>query len=121
MDVMEAMMRRPPQRSALHRRATDPSEQELGDAAGLKRAMREIAVVKGGEREDAQGVEESRDADCRPTPPDPNDAQAHQVDDRVGNHPRPIEALIRMIDRNSRGLLGEKPTTEAAKDGPRLR
>src|SRR6266496_2154003 len=83
--------------------------------------MREIAVVKGGEREDAQGVEESRDADCRPTPPDPDHAQAHQVDNRVGSHPRPIEALIRMIDRNSRGLLGEKPTTEAAKDGPRLR
>src|SRR5262249_34519965 len=120
MNMVKTMVRRPPHRPALDRRATGPPAQKMPDEPALERAELEVTAMERRQCEDAQSIEERRNADRSPTPPDPDDAQAHQVDDRIRNHARPIETFIRLVDRHARGLLGKKPTTDAAKERPWL-
>ena len=57
MRVMIAMMSSPPERAFLIRHATDKRQDELKDAAGFIRAMREIPVITSGHCEYAKTVE----------------------------------------------------------------
>ena len=58
--VVIAMMRGPPDGPALHGRGAEHAEQELPDARGLERLVREVAVVEAGDREHADEIQ--RDA-----------------------------------------------------------
>ncbi|KAG1542680.1 hypothetical protein G6F50_014074 [Rhizopus delemar] len=64
--VMVAMVRGPPQRSALHAGGPDDSEYELHRSRRLEGAMRKIAVVERGDREHAHGIERRRNDHCGP-------------------------------------------------------
>ncbi len=79
MSMVVAMMRRPPQRPALHAGGPDGGEHELQHPRRLERAVREVAVVKTGEREHAQRVQRHRHAHRKPGRTDPEHRQAGQV------------------------------------------
>ncbi len=68
--MVVAMMRRPPQRAALHGARPEKGKDKLRGARRLERAMREIAMVESSDREHANA--EERDGDC-----DGNDARIH--------------------------------------------
>jgi hypothetical protein len=68
--MVVAMVRRPPQRAALHRRRAEQRERELHRARGAERAVREVAVVEAGDREHAQRVQAQRNPQgAEPTRP----------------------------------------------------
>jgi hypothetical protein len=56
-DVVVAMMGRPPDRAALHRRGAQQAEDELTDARGLEGAVRKVAMIETGDGEHAHHVE----------------------------------------------------------------
>src|SRR4051794_6643105 len=56
MAMVIAVMRRPPQRPALHAGRADQREHELHGARSLERLVREIAVIKPGQRKHAHGI-----------------------------------------------------------------
>ena len=84
MQMMVAMLRRPPQDALLRRALRQHREHELNRAAGRIRAMREVAVIAGADREDSHPVE--NDADCHGLPGDPRpyrrDADQMHQDER---------------------------------------
>ena len=57
MRVVIPVVSRPPERAFLIRHATDKRQDELKDAAGLVRAMREVPVITGGHCKYAKTVE----------------------------------------------------------------
>jgi hypothetical protein len=59
--VVVSMVGSPPQWAALYGAGTDDAENELSDARSFERAMREIAVIKTGDREHAYEVTEYGD------------------------------------------------------------
>src|SRR5229473_2973813 len=93
MDVVVAMMRRPPERSALDRRATDDGENKLHDPPRFERAVRKIAVVTPGQRKDAQCVKKHGDRYRQPTPADEEDAEAGNVHANERNRAHPIDTV----------------------------
>src|SRR5271168_2290601 len=79
--VVQPMMRRPPQRAALHGGRADHREYKLRGARSLERSMRKIAVIESGDGEHADEIQRDADADRDRAPSDPNHSQAHQVND----------------------------------------
>ena len=53
MQMMVAVLGRPPQHALLHGALREEGEDELEDAAGRIGAVREVAVIAGADREDA--------------------------------------------------------------------
>jgi len=66
MRVVIPMVGSPPERAFLIRGTTDKREDKLKDAAGLKRAMREVTVITGGYRKYAKTVEDNASCGCHP-------------------------------------------------------
>jgi hypothetical protein len=90
---MMTMMRGPPQRTALHGRSAEQREHELRGARRLERAMREVAMIEGGDREHAQRIEPDgrRDGHAARAHPPHGDARDVQADER--HHAQPVDAL----------------------------
>src|SRR5205823_639370 len=78
--VMMPMMSRPPQRSLLHRAATEPGEHKLKRATGLVRSMRKIAVIPRRDTEHSNEICEPAKRHAEPGRPSPKDADAGQVE-----------------------------------------
>ena len=78
-DMVVAMMCRPPNRPALHRRGAQQSEYELPDARGLEAAVREIAVIETRDGEHAHHIGCDCYADRHWTNAGPDRGQAGQV------------------------------------------
>src|SRR5208282_834898 len=112
--MMQPMMRRPPQCAALHRGRTDNGEGELAGARSLERAMRKVAMVKAGDREHPDEIHGDRDAHSDGTPPDPNDAEAHQVDDDVRDASKPV-SLLRQVGGGSASRRRVEPSSNCNK------
>jgi hypothetical protein len=91
--MMQAMMRRPPERPALHAGRAHNRKTELREARGLERAMRKIAVIKSGNREHPDEVERDRDSDCHRTPSHPDYSEAHQMDRDERDASKPVGLL----------------------------
>ena len=66
MGVMITVVSSPPERAFLIRHATDKRQDELKDAAGFIRAMREIPVITSGHCEYAKTVEGKARRHCNP-------------------------------------------------------
>ena len=77
--VVMPMHRRPPERSALHGGVAEDCECELRPARRVECAVGEVAMIKTGDREHSHGVQCECDRDSRPTPTDPNDPDAADV------------------------------------------
>lgn len=58
--MMMAVMSGPPENTLLRGRHGHPSDDELEPAAGLERAVREIAVVAGGDEKHADFIGEEQ-------------------------------------------------------------
>ncbi len=93
MGVVMPVMSGPPQRSTLDRCTADDSEEELDNPPGAERAVREVAVIKGGQGEDAGGVEGNGDRDRQPAPADQEDGQTAQVHAEERHGADPVETL----------------------------
>ncbi len=89
MDMVMAMVRRPPERSPLHRGTADGGKNKLDHAPRLEGAMREIAMIPTGERENTQGIESecNREPDPAETDPEYPDARDMHQDERYGTNP----------------------------------
>jgi len=64
--MVAAVTARPPQRTILHRSASEPRQNEMKDAAGLECVMRKIAVVARRHTEGLQQVTRASEADDAP-------------------------------------------------------
>ena len=58
----------------------------------LKGIVGKIAVVERGDGEHPDQIQSRRRPDCRPAPPDPDDSEAHAVQDDERNDPQPVHA-----------------------------
>jgi hypothetical protein len=99
--VVMAMMRCPPQRSALYRGVADNGKDELPEPIGLKRLVGEIAMVESGNRKHADKIKPGCRQNGKPAPPYPDDPQTHQVQYHKWNDPKPID----FFDINVRYLI----------------
>jgi hypothetical protein len=86
-----AMMRCPPQRSALDRGIADDSKDELPEPIGFKGIVGEIAMVESGNGKHPDKIKPGRRQNSKPAPPHPDDAQTHQVQNHKWNDPKPID------------------------------
>src|SRR5712664_3191630 len=94
--MMQAMMRRPPERSALHASRAHHRKTELREARGLERAMRKIAMIESGNREHPDEIEGNRDSNRDRTPSHPDDSEAHQMDCDERDASEPV-GLLRTV------------------------
>ena len=79
MRVVIPMVSRPPERTFLIRHATDKRQDELKDAAGLIRAMREVPVITGRHRKYAKTVEGKARNHCNPANARPKQQETSTV------------------------------------------
>ena len=112
--VVMAMVRGPPQRSALHGGGAEHGEHELPAARGAERAMREVAVVEGGDREHAHREEGGGEPRCKRAPAGPDRAEAAEMQRDERDDPRPVDAA-RVAAR--RVALGRAVDPAAQRDG----
>ena len=92
--MVVAVVRGPPERSALHAARADHAEHELHDARRAERAVREVAVVERGDREHAQRVQRERRPERDRRDAGEEHAEAHEVhaDERHDAHP--VDAVV---------------------------
>jgi hypothetical protein len=74
-----AMMRRPPEWPVLQTARAGHGHDELEGTAGLVRAVREVAVEEGGDREHPERVEGDAEGDRHPADTDPQCHETTQV------------------------------------------
>src|SRR5204863_7944905 len=103
--VMMAMVRRPPQRALLSRRASDAGEHELKDTTRAVRPVREIAMVSTRDAEHANGVHRRAEADRFPRDTGPERAQTRHVKTEERDTPDPFDAFA-VRDRIVPNALG---------------
>ena len=109
--VMDSVMGRPPQRSPLPRRAAEHRHGERHAARGTERAVREVAVVEGGDEEHARDVQGGADEERHWRDPHHRDQRtgAVQCDERSGA--QGIDAPTVRMDRGlERARVVEQPT-----------
>src|ERR1700683_3550759 len=94
--MVVAMMRRPPDRPALHGRGTQQAEDELTDARCLEAAVREIAMIEAGDGEHAHDVQRQSDDECGPAEAYPNHRETGRVHQQKGYDPGPIDVPARL-------------------------
>ena len=90
--VVMAMVRGPPQRPALHGGGAEHGKHELPATRRAERAMREVAVVEGGDREHAHCEEGDGEPRCERAPAGPDRAQAAEMQRDERDDPRPVDA-----------------------------
>ena len=81
--VVVAVMRRPPQRAALHGRRAEHREQELRRARGAEGAVGEVTMVEGRDGEHAEPEQPDGGRDGHDARAGPDDAEAADVDQQV--------------------------------------
>jgi hypothetical protein len=91
--MMMAMMSRPPERTTLHRHATDPREDELDQTPGLERAMREIAMIEPRDGEHAHQIGDERDHHGHRVQPTQITARQARVHAEERNAARPVDPI----------------------------
>lgn len=106
MGMMMAMMGSPPQWAALRRRGTEDRKQELHDAAGAKRAMREVTVIEGRNGKHAHNVQGQRHRDRLGADANPRNQQAAGMN----GHERHLTGRVDLSRRT--GHLGAPMTVE---------
>src|ERR1700691_3908394 len=109
--MMQSMMRRPPQRAALHRSRPDHREYELAGARSLERSMRKIAMGESGDREHPDEIQSNSDADRDGTPSHPDDAHAHQMNHDERDASKPV-GLLRRIGIGAAANRSVKPSCD---------
>ena len=97
--VVIAMMRGPPDGSALHGRGAEHAEHELADARGLERLVREVAVIEPGDREHADEIQR-RAHDQR------DRAHAHHEYEQTGRVHEDERQRAHPVDAVGAGLFG---------------
>src|SRR3546814_1322482 len=75
--VVVAMLGRPPQGAGLQRGLRDPRQHKLEHATGLVGLVREVAVIAGGDAEDAHEVQ--RHAQCERAPADRSEEHTSEL------------------------------------------
>ena len=93
MTVMIAVMRRPPQRSALHAGRADQREGELHRARGAEALVREVAVIETGDREHPYRVQRCRDRDRDRRDAHPEHREAGDVHRQERQRAQPVDAV----------------------------
>src|SRR5262249_60841699 len=78
-EVMVSVLGGPPQHALLRRALRQNREQELERAAGRIGAMREVTVIAGADREDAQPVEPDAEKDRGPRDASPERREAGEM------------------------------------------
>src|SRR5215469_7160720 len=82
--VMMPVMGGPPEHALLRRSHGHECDDELENAAGFIRSVREIAVIPGGDPEHAYGDERDASDQIRPLEWHEENTKGQQVDDREG-------------------------------------
>jgi hypothetical protein len=113
MRMMMAMMRGPPDRSALHGGGAEHREDELTGARGLERAMREVAVIKTGDGEHAYRVERHGRDDSRRAHANVDHTQAGKVHSDERQHAHPVDAIDLRFIRHHHAFVGVQPRQQA--------
>lgn len=116
MNVVVAMVRRPPQRAALNAGSANHCEDELNGAGGTKRAVRKVAMVEAGQGEHADGVEHTGHEDRYRGDAHPEGPNAGQMHGEERDGAQPIDALV--IKRPWRSLPVE-PRPQGGQAAPR--
>src|ERR1700710_1486155 len=83
--MVMAMLGRPPQHALLRAALGEKGEDELEGPAGREGAVREIAMVAGGDREHTKPVERHAKRDRRPCDPGPDRRETAQMHDQERN------------------------------------
>src|SRR3989304_5291560 len=91
--VVDAMMRGPPQGSLLGGRVSQQRENKLEPPRRLVGAMGEVAMIETGDREHPQPKRGECDAKRDGTPTDPDDAEDHEVDAQERQSVQPRDAV----------------------------
>ncbi len=92
-NVMLAMMTRPPQRSALPGCAAQQRHDKSKHTTALERPMRKKTMVERSDQKHSGQVQTDSQYDGKPTDPDPNNAKTSQVNHQNGNNPPGDPAL----------------------------
>src|SRR5450432_1748504 len=90
-DMVVAMVCRPPNGPALHGRGAQQSEDELPDARSLEGAVRKIAMLEARDGEHPKEIEHHRDGQRHPAETHPDYRKAGGMHQKERQHPRPID------------------------------
>ena len=91
---MVTVVRSPPQRAALRRRAGHERQGELHRPGGGIGAMRAVAVIEGRDAEHAHCVEHHRDRDRDRADADPQRREARHMQGDERHHAQPVDAIV---------------------------
>jgi len=116
--VVVTMMRRPPERPALHRRRADDAKDELPHPRGLEGTVREVAVIEPGDGKHAHDIGEHGHHDGHGAPTDPDHGQTGGMDGDEGNDSGPLDPVRNLGQRRpvrrSNQRAGIEPVDEGA-------
>ena len=103
------------QRPALHRRRTPQREEKLASARRAVGLVGKVAVIDARDRKHPNEVEKHARPDAKPTPADPDRAQAAEVNNGQRHTTRHL-GLVRRCAHGfgrDRGVVGVKPLKHA--------
>ena len=119
--MMVAVMGRPPDRPALHRGGAEQSERKLHRPRGLEGAMREVAVIEGGDGEHPDRERRHRNRDRDGATAHRKHTEASHVQQDEGDYAPDIDRVTLGCDCRSRGAMRVVPTTSAGRPAPSAR
>ena len=96
-EMMETVMRRPPERPFLVGRRSSEGNQKLKDSTGAVSAMRQQAMEAGSDRKHAHDIQRQAGTDCHPAHPCPDDQQTSQMHEKELQAAGVIQFIV--IDR----------------------
>ena len=117
--VVMPVMRRPPQRPALHGRGAQQREHELRGARGAEGAMGKVPVIERRDREHADQEQRGRDGDRRGTRSGREGAEAGDMYRHERQHARPVDAVFRFVAGDGRVRPAVDPAAQREREAAR--